>query len=213
MKLLSNLTRIPLAFGLVTVLAACSAKPVQVQGYQPVAETDGLVLDHSHAPSVVYVRPGAASLREYDNFIIDPVIVVDGERYVNKDNAESIAKMQQYLAKSVSEELSKAGYQIGGETTDNTLRITFKISGVSAPSAVANVTTVLAPFALSVGEVTIETVFREAASERIDAVAVMQSRGSRFLNSTPWSTWADVEQTFDSWAQSFRQSVDQAYKA
>ncbi|WP_406610537.1 DUF3313 family protein [Agarivorans sp. JK6] len=212
MKLLSNLTRIPLAFGLVTLLAACSAKPVQVQDYQAVADTDGLELDHSHAPSVVYVRPGAASLSEYDNFIIEPVVVVDGERYLNKDNAESIAKMQQYLAKSVSEELSQAGYQVGGEASNNALRITFKISGISAPSAAANVATVLAPFALSVGEVTIETVFRNATSERIDAVAIMQSRGSRFLNATPWSTWADLEQTFDGWAKSFRQSLDKAHK-
>ncbi|WP_221075855.1 DUF3313 family protein [Agarivorans aestuarii] len=210
MKQFTKLTRIPFALCLATLLAACSAKPVQVQGYQPVANTDGLEFDPNHAPSIVYVRPGAASLKSYDNFIIDPVIILDADSELDAASSEQIAKMQTYLAEAVSQELSQAGYQINGDSTENALRITFKVSGMKAPSAAANVTTVLAPFALSVGEVTIETVFREAASERIDAVAIMQSKGSRFLNSTPWSTWADVEQTFDSWAKSFRQSVDQA---
>ncbi|WP_394131887.1 DUF3313 family protein [Shewanella maritima] len=211
MERLIKLSRIPLVLGLVGLLAACGAKPVQVQGYDPVADTEGLERDTSEAPGVVLVRPGAPNLNEYERFIIDPVILIDAD-YNNDDlDKEKAEKMQQYLQQAVIKELEQAGYQVGGDV-DKAMRITFKISGLKVPSAAANITTVLAPFALSVGEVTIETVFREAATDRIDAVAIMQSRGSRFFNATPWSTWEDIKQTFDNWAESFRKSVDKAHK-
>jgi hypothetical protein len=64
---------------------------------------------------------------------------------------------------------------------------------------------------LSVGEVTIEGVFLDALANRIDAVAVDRSAGSRVLNKSPWSTWADVEATFDIWAKGIREAVDEAH--
>ena len=72
-------------------------------------------------------------------------------------------------------------------------------------------TTVLAPLALSVGEVTIEGVFIDAPTNRIEAVAVDRSAGSRLLNKSPWSTWADVDATFDIWAKGIRESIDEAH--
>lgn len=66
-------------------------------------------------------------------------------------------------------------------------------------------------FAVSVGEVTVEGVFREALTNRIDAVAVNRSRGSRVLNATPWSTWADVKGTFDNWAKGLRKAINEVH--
>ena len=91
------------------------------------------------------------------------------------------------------------------------MRLTFTISGLKAPSAIGNVTTALAPFAVSVGDVTVEWILREALTHRIDAVAVTRARGARTLNPSPWSTWADVEKTFDAWAKGLRETVDKAH--
>ena len=91
------------------------------------------------------------------------------------------------------------------------MRISLKITGLKAPSALPNVTLVLFPVAISVGDVTVEAAFREALSNRIDAVVVDRSAGSRFLNSAPWSSWADVEKTFDIWANGVREAIDKAH--
>ena len=66
-------------------------------------------------------------------------------------------------------------------------------------------------FAVSVGKVTVEGVFREAMSNRIDAVAVSRSEGSHVFKNKPWSTWADVRASFDNWAEGIRKAVDKAH--
>jgi hypothetical protein len=66
-------------------------------------------------------------------------------------------------------------------------------------------------FSISVGQVTIEGVFREALTNRIDAVVVERSGGSHVLNTSPWSTRADVEKTFDNWAEGIRAAIDKAH--
>ena len=91
------------------------------------------------------------------------------------------------------------------------MRMSFTIKGLKAPTALPNVTAAVVPFAASVGEVTVEWVLREALTHEIVAVVLTRSRGSRALNPKPWSTWADVERTFDDWAKGLRESVDKAH--
>jgi plastocyanin len=124
---------------------------------------------------------------------------------------EQVGRMQQYLRDAMIKELRDAGYEVGTKSQAETMRLTFTISGLKAPSAIPNVTAALAPIAVSVGDVTVEWVLREALTHRIDAVAVTRARGARMLNLSPWSTWADVEKTFDVWAKGLREAVDKAH--
>jgi hypothetical protein len=124
---------------------------------------------------------------------------------------EQVGRMQQYLRDAMIKELRDAGYEVGTKSQAGTMRMSFTISGLTAPLPVANVTAAMAPFAVSVGDVTAEWVLRESLSNRIDGVAVTRARGSRVLNPSPWSTWADVEKTFDNWAKGFREAVDKAH--
>ena len=64
---------------------------------------------------------------------------------------------------------------------------------------------------MSVGEVTVEGIFREAVTDRIDAVAVNRARGARVLNPRPWTTWGDVESALNIWAKGIREAVDKAH--
>lgn len=197
----------------IALLAGCGAQPTNVQqGYGIIADTNGLTKKEGTNGGLLFVRDGSPALKEYRRFIIDPVQIVYSDPNMEDLSPEQVARMQQYLQDAVITQLRDGGYQVGTKNAPNTLRITFKVSGLKAPSAAANVTSALAPFAISVGEVTIESVFREANSNRIDAIAVMSAKGSRFMNATPWSTWADVESTFDQWAKSFRDSVDKAHE-
>ena len=118
-------------------------------------------------------------------------------------------------------ELRDAGYEIGTKSRAGTMRISFTIMGFKAPSGggAANIGTIGAGtavglpviFAVSVGDVTVEWVLRDALTHRIDGVAVTRARGARTLNPSPWSTWADVERTFDEWAKGLREAVDKAH--
>lgn len=87
------------------------------------------------------------------------------------------------------------------------------IANLKAPSAALNVTNVVLPlpFSLSVGEVTVEAIFRQSAKNRIDAVVVNRAQGQRLMNAKPWSTWSDAEQSFREWAKGIRKAVDRAH--
>ena len=202
---------IALMLMILMIITACGPTKTVVGDYTPEADITGLELDESHAPSIIYARPGAPYLDAYNRFIIDAVTFRYDDPTMKELSTEDVGKMQQYLRDAVINELRDAGYEVGTKSKAGTLRISFTISGLTAPTAIPNVTAAMAPIALSVGSVTIETVFREAVSNRIDGVAVSRSRGSRVLNPSPWSTWSDVRAGFRDWAKSFRQSVDEAH--
>jgi len=99
------------------------------------------------------------------------------------------------------------------------MRISATISNLKAQSGIANlgasavgaVVGVPSIFAVSVGGVTVEAVFRDALTNRIDAVVVDRSQGSRMLKANRWSTWADAKGSFDQWAKGVRESIDKAH--
>ncbi len=192
-------------------VSACATTNVPVEGYSPTVDVSGLERDDSEAPSIIYTRPGAPGLGEFNRFIIDPVQVFYDDPKMEELSPEQVARMQQYLLDAVIRELRDAGYEVGTRSEPDTLRISFTLSGLRAGSTAPNVTAAVVPIAVSVGSVTVEAVFRDALTNRLEAVALTRARGSRWLNPSPWSTWADVEQFFDSWARGFRESVDEAH--
>ena len=127
----------------------------------------------------------------------------------NQRLPEQIGEMQQYFRSALVRELREGGFEVGSRSQANTMRISMTISDLKAPTAATNVTAAVVPFAVNVGEVTVEAVFREALTNRIDAVAVERSRGSRALNPSPWSTWADVIRTFNRWAKGIREAIEE----
>ena len=211
MKTLHKLYSLKLILMLLVVLVACGPKNIAVQGYSPTVDISELELDRSQGPHIAYMRPGAPGFGEYNRFIIDPVTVIYEDPQMKELSAEQVGRMQQYLRNAMIKELRDAGYEVGTRSQAGTMRISFTISGLQAPSAISNVTAALAPIAVSVGEVTVEWIFREALTHRIDGVAVTRARGAHTLNPNPWSTWADVEKTFDIWAKGLREEIDKAH--
>ncbi len=192
-------------------LAGCTTTQKEVEGYATTVDVSGLQRDDSEAPTIIYRRPGAPALGEFTRFIIDPVQVYYEDPDMEELTPEQVARMQQYLFDAMVTELRDGGYEVGTKSEAGKLRISFTLSGLRAPSAAANVTAAVVPFAARVGEATVEAVFRDGLTNEIEAVVVSRARGARFLNATPWSTWADVEAFCDSWAKGFRESVDEAH--
>lgn len=146
-------------------------------------------------------------------FIIDPVKLDSRDASVKRLKTEDLSRIQNYFAESLTKELENKGYTITNTPSEKTMRMSFVLSSIKVPNAVANVTSVLIPVALSVGGVTVEGTFRESVSIRIDAVVVSRSQGSRVANDSPWSTWADVESALDGWAKGIAESVDKAHSS
>ena len=214
-------TRAVLSMAIILSVAACGPTGKKVTNHAFTANLDGLVLDKSHAPTLVYKRPGAPTLAAYNRFIIDPVWVDYRDPKMRDISAKDMRQFQVYFYQAVEKALKDGGYEVGTRTKSGTMRISFTLSGLEASNSggAANVAAIAASavvglpgvFALSVGKVTVEGVFREATSGRIDAVAVSRSAGSRVFKSKPWSTWADVRGSFDKWAVGIRKAVDKAH--
>ena len=81
----------------IAVLSACATKNVSVEGYSPTVDVSGLERDDSEAPSVIYTRPGAPDLGEFNRFIIDPVQGFYDDPKMEELSPQQIARMQQDL--------------------------------------------------------------------------------------------------------------------
>jgi len=203
---LHSITLIILILG----LSACASVGKKVEHHALKTDISGLELDKSAEPTVLYRRKNAPDLATYSSFIIDPVTIDYQDPGMEKINPEDLARMQNYFQERVSNNLKEAGHTITDQPGAGTMRISFILSGIKAPSATANVVGVLLPITISVGEVTVETAFRESKSNRVDAVAIGRAQGSRILNPKPWSTWADVESAFDQWAEGITKAVNKS---
>jgi voltage-gated potassium channel Kch len=193
------------------MISSCGPSNKRVSGLAITADLSGLRIDRSQAPSQVFIRPGAPTLAAYNRFIIGPVEVDYFDPQMKELKQEDVERMQKYFRNVMIKEIRNGGYQVGTRSQADTMRISLTLSGLKAPSAAANVTAVLAPFVISVGEVTVQAVFREALTRRIDAVVVATTQGSRVLDPSPWSTWTDVENAFDDWAEGVREAIDKAH--
>jgi hypothetical protein len=203
-----NLLRSSILVLVVTVLSACGAVETKVENHLFKTDISGLELDKSAEPTVLYRRKNAPDITTYNSFIVDPVTIDYRDPDMKEIAPEDLEKMQNYFQERVSTKLKEAGYTITDHPGAGTMRISFILSGIAAPSAGANVVGVLLPVAVNVGKVTVEAAFRESKSNRVDAVAIGQARGSRVLNPAPWSTWADVESIFDRWAEGLVEAVN-----
>ncbi len=153
-------------------LTACGPKSKTVKNYAISGDISGLELDESQAPTLIYKRPGAPTLAAYNRFIVDPVQVDYRDPKMKELDPEQVGKMQQYFRDAMIKELREAGYEVGTRSQAETLRMSLTISGLKAPrgGGAANVATMGAGavvglpliFAVSVGEVTVEGIFREA---------------------------------------------------
>ncbi|AEF05675.1 DUF3313 family protein [Alteromonas naphthalenivorans] len=204
-------TILPAIFCLIFI-SACAPTSRVVKDHSYAADLTGLELDESYSPTLVYVRPSTSKFEAYNRFIVDPVRVNYDDPNMEELDTATLAKMQAYFRDSLIQSLREGGYEVGTRSEPNTLRISLHISGLKAPNAAANVTNAMVPFSISVGEVTVEAHFREAMSDRLDIVAVANTQGSRFVNATPWSTWADIESTFDQWVEGIRKEIDKAHQ-
>lgn len=195
----------------ILTVSGCGSTSKTVEDHRMITDISGLVSDNDMGKTVLFVRPGVPTLADYNSFIIDRVRVDYSDPDLEKLDQNDLARVQRYFHERVVSELTDGGYKIVTKPGAGIMRISFTLSGIKVPNATANLVGILAPIALSVGEVTVEAAFRQSVLNRVDAVAVSRGQGSRVLNGKPWSTWADVESVFDDWAKGIRKAVDEGH--
>lgn len=190
---------------------SCGSSSKTVKDYKATTNLSGLVEDNSQDPTILYIRPNAPSLAEYNSFIIGSITLDPRDKTAKKLKPKDLTRILTNFRENLTKELKKSGYTVTDSPGEKTMEISFVLSGLKATKAAANTLSVLLPVALSVGGVTVEGTFRESVSNRIDAVAIARSEGSRVLNTSPWSKWADVESSLNKWAKGIAESIDKAH--
>ena len=193
-------------------MSGCAASSASLRDYEITSNLQGLTRDVGAEPTILYKRQGVPGLEAYDSFIVDPVRVSYSDPEMSEVPVEQLTRIQLYFQDAMIKELRSAGYTVGTRSEKNRMRITLSITGLKAPNPIGNVSNVVLqlPVSLSVGEVTVEAQFRNSEADRLDAVVVTRTQGSRLFKEKPWSTWADVESGIDQWATGFRQAVEAA---
>lgn len=177
------------------------------------ADISGLKKEHDDESVKIYIRPNAPTLQSYTHFIIDDVKTSPNDRSITALDQKKLNEMKVFFKETLTKELTEAGYRVGGNVTDKTLKISVVLSNIKIPKREANTLTLLIPVALSVGEVTLEAQFIQASSNRLDAVALTHAKGERFLNTSLWSEWADIKSSLSKLAKGIRQGIDNAHKS
>ena len=110
-------------------LTGCAPKSRKVAvDYTPMASIEGLELDESQGPALIWVRPGAASFASYDRFIIDPARIDYRDPNMAELSPEDVAKLQERFQDALVKQLRDGGYEVGTKSLAGTMRISFTIS-------------------------------------------------------------------------------------
>jgi len=224
--------------GLIGALIACLSSLNVMADEKP--EYSGFLGDYSLLQprpdsqliyNYVYEKPGT-DFTAYNTFLIDAVTVFPSKDADFKGiNANDLSLLQKYFQDALVKALTENnGYQVVQEPGPGVVRIRAAFTDLVPVNPVMNTATTIIPQArllsgvigaatgsnLYVGQVGIEAEFLEAQSnERLAAVASKQA-GKKYIPLTgrkfdPTSTWGQVEQAMDYWAQKLRTRVDQLH--
>ena len=167
-----------------------------------------------------YVKPDT-DFTGYNKFLIDAVTVFPNAAAKFKGiNANDAALLEKYFRDSMTKALTGAGYQVVEEPGPGAARIRAAFTDLVPVNPVMNTATTIVPQMrllsgilgaatgsnLFVGQVGIEAEFLDAQSNEVLAEDVAKEAGKKYIPFTdrkfdPTSTWGQVEQRIDYWAQ------------
>jgi Protein of unknown function (DUF3313) len=167
-----------------------------------------------------YVKPNT-DFAGYNKFLIDAITIFPNAAAKFKGiNANDAALLEKYFHDSMSKALTGAGYQVVEEPGPGVARIRAAFTDLVPVDPILNTATTIIPqmrllsgvFDLAtgsnlfVGQVGIEAEFLDAQSNQVLAENVAKEAGKKYIPFTdrkfdPTSTWGQVEQRIDYWAQ------------
>ena len=192
-------------------LAACAdTARVAVPDHKFVNDISGMQRADDGEAETVYVQPGGAKVEAYDSFIVDPVQIHYSDPEMKDLDEQDVQEFLDYFRLALANQLEEGGYRVVGQPGPGTLRLQATVVDLKVPNASANLAMIAGfPAAISKGSVTIEVAFRDAQTNKLNAVMADSRRGG-YMNGSPWSTWSDVKASVDEWAEEIREAIDAA---
>lgn len=175
-----------------------------------------------------YEKPNT-DFAAYNKFLIEAVTVFPSKQADFKGiNANDLALLSKYFQEAVTKALTADNaYQVVEEPGPGVILIRAAFTDLVPVNSVMNTATTIVPQMrlmsgvigaatgsnLFVGQIGIETEFLDAQSNERVAANVMKAAGKKYVPLTgrkfdPTSTWGQVEQEMDTWAQKLRKRVD-----
>src|SRR5262245_26710566 len=167
-----------------------------------------------------YVKPNT-DFAAYNKFLVDAITIFPNSAAKFKGiNTNDAALLGKTYHDAMVKALTAAGYQVVEEPGPGVVRIRAAFTDLVPVDPVLNTATTIIPQArllsgvfdlatgsnLFVGQVGIEAVFLDAQSNEVLAEDVAKEAGKKYIPFTdrkfdPTSTWGQVEQRIDYWAQ------------
>jgi Protein of unknown function (DUF3313) len=167
-----------------------------------------------------YVKPNT-DFAAYNKFLIDAITIFPNSAAKFKGiNANDAALLEKYFHGSMVKALTAGGYQVVEEPGPGVVRIRAAFTDLVPVDPILNTATTIIPQMrivsgvvsavtgsnLFVGQVGIEAAFLDAQSNEVLAEDVAKEAGKKYIPFTdrkfdPTSTWGQVEQRMDYWAQ------------
>jgi hypothetical protein len=167
-----------------------------------------------------YVKPNT-DFTGYNKFLVDAITIFPNSAAKFKGiNANDAALLEKSYHAAMVKALTGAGYQVVEEPGPGVVRIRAAFTDLVPVDPILNTATTIIPQArllsgvfdlatgsnLFVGQVGIEAAFLDAQSNQVLAEDVAKEAGKKYIPFTdrkfdPTSTWGQVEQRIDYWAQ------------
>jgi hypothetical protein len=171
-------------------------------------------------------------LKKYHKFIIDPItIYLLPEAQAQGFKADDMDRLAKYFHDAVTDELKKSGrYEVVTNPGPDVLEVNVAITNVEPTggkeNAALKATTTAVSVAtvpgvgmviprISVGRASIEGEMVDSVSgEQLVAFMTSKAGGRRWFSGlSAYKKWADIEAAFRSWAENFRERLDDAHGA
>ncbi|WP_289029567.1 DUF3313 family protein [uncultured Paraglaciecola sp.] len=203
------LTRTLAIFLTVLFMFGCTSQHKQLNLTEDLKD---FVQDKSKLPVLVYTRPGAAELKTYHSFMVDPINVYRTEKEEGLISDNDINRLKYQFQQKMTNELKKAGLPVVDIAQADTLKISIALSDLRAPVSLSSETATAIGKHFELGGVTIFAAFSHAKTESVVAVVMERSRGKSMLMDNHTSSFSDIEAAMDSWAKNVSLAVVEAHK-
>ena len=200
-----------LAIGIMAVLCGCESKHITQTGFL----NDYSKLETVSDTSMRYLPP-QIQLRQYSNFIIDPVIVhfhtgskAIAQRSKGKLTEQDLTDLKNYMHDAIVEAISDR-YTLAYQPAPGVARVRVALTDLKKSDVLLNIYPSSKLLGLGLGAVSLEAELIDSRTGRQIAAFVESQEGNRF-SFDGLSEWGDAKAIMDRWAKSLRNLLDEAH--
>jgi len=197
--------KITIIFFLSLISLACTAKKLPETGFL----SNYSNLQAVSKNSLRYRNPHN-SLKNYSNFIIDPVVV----RFYDKSKVQSydpkeLAKLKSYMRHAIKDAIS-GRYKVVEIPAPETARIRVAITDLNESTPILNVIPLAKLSGAGLGGATMEAEILDSRTNEQIAAIVESQKGKR-ISLHGLTKWSHAQAAMDNWASRLRERLDEAH--